>query len=85
MSGLFGAPDNSAAMAAQQQQLELQKQQQAKLDDQERDREAALLARARAGTSGGMRTLIAGSSLGNSSATGATATSPGTTLGSNVG
>ena len=97
MSGLFGGADNSAAIALQQQQLELQKQQQEKLDAQERDRQAALLARTRAGASGGMRTLISGSprgvppfvisgsSLGNSSAVAGATGAPSSTLGGTGG
>lgn len=72
---------SGAAEAMQAQQLAMMKQQQAKLDAQERDRQAALLARARAGASGGMRTLIAGSSLGNSSADGAAPAGGNATLG----
>lgn len=79
----FGAPDNSEAIAMQQQQiamqqqqLQLQQQQQAKLDAQERDRQAALMARSRARASGGMRMLMSGASmdgppLGSSSVSGA--------------
>lgn len=45
------------------QQLAMQQAQQAKIDQQERDNKAALLARQRAGQSGGYRALISASSL----------------------
>jgi hypothetical protein len=81
MSGLFGGGDNGAA-AMQAKQLQMQQESQDKLDRQERDRQAALLSRARAGASGGMRMLMSGASLGNSSATGGSSV-PGATLGAN--
>jgi len=77
MGGLFGggkSPDNSAQIAMQQQQLDLQKKQQEKLDAQQRDQQASLLARQRAGTVNGMRMLMSDASLGTDNAS---------TLGSN--
>jgi len=76
MGGLFGGgkQDNSAQIAMQQQQLDLQKKQQEKLDAQQRDQQASLLARQRAGASGGMRMLMSDASLGTDNAS---------TLGSN--
>ena len=65
MGGLFGGkPDNSAQIAMQQKQLDMQEAQQKKLDAQTRDQSAALLARQRAGASGGMRMLMSPESLG---------------------
>lgn len=70
MGSLFGGKqDNSAQIAMQQKQLELQQQQQAKLDAQTRDQQASLLARQRAGATGGMRMLMADSSLGGGDST----------------
>lgn len=59
----------------QQKQLDMQQKQQEKLDAQSRDQQASLLARQRAGASGGMRALMSEASLG------ATGTSGQSTLG----
>jgi len=70
MGSLFGGKqDNSAQIAMQQKQLDLQAQQQAKLDAQTRDQQSALLARQRAGASGGMRMLMSDASLGGGDST----------------
>jgi NAD-dependent DNA ligase len=56
----------------QQQQLDLQKKQQEKLDAQQRDQQAQVLARARAGAGGGMRQLMSQATLGANGTNGST-------------
>jgi len=64
MSHLFSKPDTSRQEQLQQQAMDLQQKQQDRLDSQQRDTQAALLARQRASASGGMRMLMSPSSIG---------------------